>query len=144
MYKNIQFFAVNPEQGVHAHLQRKINIQFIICVQCGQENPNRGSTIPVRNEARFFLNLNGASLHSRSLHFQLSIVLIWLYYWRQGRKAQNHPSHLLMHKISSHPYFYYRSHIVAHVRQALLYSRRSNYRMTSVFNVCNIGLQNND
>ena len=44
----------------------------------------------VRMEARFFSNLNGASLHS-AFHVHLSIVLIWLTYCWKGRKTATNP-----------------------------------------------------
>ena len=44
----------------------------------------------VRMEARFFSNLNGASLHS-AFHFHLSIVLIWLKYCWKGSKTATNP-----------------------------------------------------
>ena len=40
----------------------------------------------IRMEARFFSNLNGASLHS-AFNFHLSIILLWLKYCWKGRKT---------------------------------------------------------
>ena len=48
-----------------------------------------GSWVQILLQARFFWNLNDASLH-RALHVHPSIVLIWLKYCWKGWKAPNH------------------------------------------------------
>ena len=68
----------------------------------------------VRMRARFFSNLNGASLHS-AFHFHISIVLIWLKYCWKGKPQLIHESQVTYFTVC-HMYILFNKWTHAYVR----------------------------